>query len=385
MDFTREPIIETIITPKEGCKLVVRSSKNTGQEEYFVDAVEVISFGQSSFFRSLERPKPFLVPVSDYELLEVREARMVLKSVGIDRSIKIGGGREASRASKGVEKEVSPALEAEVSAKSEFAQTTTDQSAESKVEERPSVEKKRDRRRQYRKRRGSQLIEKSESEAAEATVDQEGKADVSYSASQEENVEGSQPTPGLLSSLLQPPPTLISETISKYRENALFKSAFFLSEEEQYKPHDKVQELLEEDDEEGYVQPLQEPVFTEGEECKECEGQQGPIHDVEQPIFKEEMQAPTEELNEPSFVRDVIEMPLTPISEGIDEVKAIEVEQELPEIGEDSSNGEQVILEQDNFEEQTHLEVSQDVVHGNKEEENIEEKKKGLDSYSPTD
>jgi len=94
VDFTREPIIETVITPKEGCKLVVRSSKSTGQEEYFVDAVEVVSFGHSFFFRSLERPKTFFVPATDYEILEVRETRMVLKNVGIDRTIKIGGGRE---------------------------------------------------------------------------------------------------------------------------------------------------------------------------------------------------------------------------------------------------------------------------------------------------
>ena len=95
MDFTREPVIQTVITPKEGCKLVVRSSKGLSQEEYFVDAVEVVSFGGAVFFRSLEKPKNFLLPVTDYEILEVREARMVLKHVGMDRSIKIGGGREA--------------------------------------------------------------------------------------------------------------------------------------------------------------------------------------------------------------------------------------------------------------------------------------------------
>ena len=39
MDFTREPIIETIVTPREGHKLVVRNSKVQGMEEYFVDAV----------------------------------------------------------------------------------------------------------------------------------------------------------------------------------------------------------------------------------------------------------------------------------------------------------------------------------------------------------
>ena len=95
VNFTREPIIETIITPKDGYKLVVRNSKGGNQEEFSVDAVEVVSFGHSFFFRSLEKPRSFLVPASDYEVLEVKETRVVLKNVGPERAIKIGGGREA--------------------------------------------------------------------------------------------------------------------------------------------------------------------------------------------------------------------------------------------------------------------------------------------------
>lgn len=94
MNFTREPIIETIITPKDGHKLVIRSSKVSSQEEYLVDAVEVVSFGSSLFFRSLERPKSFLVPVSDFEVIETKETRVVLKTTNFERSIKIGGGKE---------------------------------------------------------------------------------------------------------------------------------------------------------------------------------------------------------------------------------------------------------------------------------------------------
>ncbi len=94
--FTREPVIETIITAKEGSKLVVRNSKGVGQEEYFVDAVEVISFGHAVFFRSLERPKCFVVPISDYEVLEVRETRIVLKKGVVEKGVKIGGWRESS-------------------------------------------------------------------------------------------------------------------------------------------------------------------------------------------------------------------------------------------------------------------------------------------------
>ncbi len=89
MHFTREPTVETIITPKEGFKLVIRNSKGGGQEDLFVDAVEVISFGQSCFFRSLERPKSFVVPAADYEILEVRETRVALKTTGIEHGVKI--------------------------------------------------------------------------------------------------------------------------------------------------------------------------------------------------------------------------------------------------------------------------------------------------------
>lgn len=265
MDFTREPIIETIITPKEGCKLVVRSSKNAGQEEYFVDAVEVVAFGQAFFFRSLERPKPFLVPIVDYEVLEVREARMVLKNVGIDRSIKIGGGRETSpRSVKSPEKET-PAV-VEPTAKSEVPAAASEEPAEVRLPGRPGLEKKRDRRRQYRKRRGVQAIEKEEEtvpavSAAGMVMEEQAEYQV-----QEQPIEASQAGGGMFASLLQPPPRLISETINQYRENAMFKSAFFLTEDEQYKPHDKVQELLNEEEEE-FVPPLQEPEYSEGKEA----------------------------------------------------------------------------------------------------------------------
>jgi hypothetical protein len=227
VDFTREPIIQTVITPKEGCKLVVRSSKSSGQEEYFVDAVEVVSFGSAIFFRSQERPKSFIVPVNDYEVLEVREARMVLKNVGLDRSIKIGGGREG--AMKGgrdsaVEKvDVAPSV-AEEQVQEAEEQTPTDANA-------LRIDKKRDRRRQSRRRRGRDegVKEGDETEATAKNGDADG-----TSGMQDE--EGSSTdlvsASSILTSLLPPPPTLISETIARYRDNDLFKGAFFLKEEE---------------------------------------------------------------------------------------------------------------------------------------------------------
>ncbi len=271
MDFTREPIIETIVTPKEGCKLVVRSSKSTGQEEYFVDAVEIVSFGHALFFRSLERPKAFLVPVSDYEILEVKEARMVLKNAGLDRSIKIGGGRDgALKASREAEKVESLAQEEEIEEGKTEAEEVAVSTAEAAAEARPDMrlDKKRDRRRHYRKRRGKEEREEAGKEGVvELAVPPLEDEKISISppefTTKEEQEQSAPISSTVFSSLLQPPPNLISETISRYRQNDLFKGAFYLTEEEQYKPHDKVQELLSEDDEEEMVPTLQEPTFSE--------------------------------------------------------------------------------------------------------------------------
>ncbi|MCE5317475.1 MAG: hypothetical protein LLG04_08990 [Parachlamydia sp.] len=241
MDFTREPIIETVITPREGCKLVVRSSKSAGQEEYFVDAVEVVTFGHSLFFRSLERPKAFLVPVSDYEILEVREARMVLKNVGVERSIKIGGGREAAP----------PRLPKEVPAEVPSEEIPVGEEAPL-VESR--LEKKRGRR-HYRRRRGREEPGAKEGESQETSIPSEdiGVKDefkeeiVSSLESEETPIEV--PPSLILSSILPPPPTLISETIARYKDNAMFKGAFFVREEQGEK----------ESDQQGEQEPQKEP------------------------------------------------------------------------------------------------------------------------------
>lgn len=237
MDFTREPIIETVITPKDGWTLVVRSSKNAGQEEYFVDAVEVITFGGAVFFRSRERPKSFMVPVSDYEVLEVRETRLVLKNVGIDRSIKIGGGREGAKNVKEPVSEKSdrqqqqlpsplsapqiPALtEAEAAPEGE----TSSQETVSDAKE-GRLDKRRERKRNYRRKRARDGVAFREEEAS---------GEDTGAGEEEGSNEGAlQPVTSVISSLLPPPPTLISETISRYKDNALFKGAFFLKDEHQ--------------------------------------------------------------------------------------------------------------------------------------------------------
>ncbi|MBS0624085.1 MAG: hypothetical protein JSS62_05630 [Verrucomicrobia bacterium] len=162
MHFTRDPIIETIITPREGHKLVLRSTRQGGHEEFFVDMIEVISFGSQSLYRSLDKPKSFIVPVSDYEVLEVREPRLMLKAPVVEQEIKIAGGKESKK-----EKEQPPA---------------------------------HDNKQERRKRR-------SRKTSAEPSVKET-----------EEEVEAAPRAVVEKPTLIPPPTTLISETISRYKE-----------------------------------------------------------------------------------------------------------------------------------------------------------------------
>ncbi len=247
MDFTREPIIETVITPKEGCTLVVRSSKSSGQEEHFVDAVEVITFGSAIFFRSRERPKAFLVPVTDYEILEVRETRLLLKNVGIDRAIKIAGGREAplnagrdtstskaeQRHAHVPEKQVTQPIVQQPQLQAEEA-AATDAKADIRLD------KKRDRRRNHRRRRGKDDEgEKTGEEDIEGTdklhSSEAAKVELPaphFTKDESGATLSGTPSSSMLSSLLSPPPNLISETIARYKDNVLFKGAFFSKEDD---------------------------------------------------------------------------------------------------------------------------------------------------------
>lgn len=45
MYFTRDPVIETVITSREGYKLSIRNSKHLSQDPFVVEAIEVIRLG----------------------------------------------------------------------------------------------------------------------------------------------------------------------------------------------------------------------------------------------------------------------------------------------------------------------------------------------------
>ncbi|MFY7843097.1 MAG: hypothetical protein ACOVOR_03680 [Rhabdochlamydiaceae bacterium] len=214
MNFTREPIIETIITPRDGYKLLLRNSKCVGIEEYQLDALEVVCFGQSLFFRSLERPRSFLVPVADYEIIEIKEIRVPLKNVSYDRSIKIGGGKEnTSKSSKDVsndKEEVSEAIE-----------VSSDSSQDPSSNQEQKHEKKRNRGKN-RRRRSQEEVTLSSKEQENILKDN----DANHSSQTSE----AQPLP-VLTRLIPPPPNLISETMSRYKDIVSLKPSSITNEE----------------------------------------------------------------------------------------------------------------------------------------------------------
>ncbi len=222
MHFTREPIIETVITPREGCKLVVRSSKGNGQEDYYVDAVEVVSFGHSFFFRSLEKPKCFLVPVSDYEILELRETRMVLKNVSQERAIKIGGGRDAPPRPR----EHTPREPEEPRGEPQESMGAPEDASAPLSESNKGGDRKRDRRR--RGRRGGQgRTSMPQTPTEESSVSPVEGAELTEGPSSAEEPKA----PSFISKLFPPPPTLIKETLGRYKmaespEDESFKHSF---------------------------------------------------------------------------------------------------------------------------------------------------------------
>lgn len=211
MNFTREPIIETVITPREGCKLVIRSSKGTSSEDYFVDAVEVVSFGHSFFFRSQERPKSFLVPLSDYEVIELKETRMVLKNVSSDRSIKIGGGREAP----------APRPREEDLQQDEERSAAPQPQDQQQLPQQQQRDRKRDKRRRGRRGRDrdrGEMREQQPSQEVGAVQEEEHNlAPEDLQRPPEQSSGGEEKLPTFISKLFPPPPTLIKESLSRYK------------------------------------------------------------------------------------------------------------------------------------------------------------------------
>lgn len=200
MNFTREPIVETIISAKEGYKLSIKSSKHVTQEEYLVDAVEVVSFSGALFYRSGEKPKPFFLPIHDYEIQEVREAKLAIRSPIMEKSIKIGGGKEASRQQK-------PEVEEKASIQAEESLTPQDKEGEGTIAPQLGEKHRREKKQKYRRKRGFE-------EGIKETVQKE----VKMGEDGNSLLSGQPQGESVFSHLLKPPESLISDSIHRYKK-----------------------------------------------------------------------------------------------------------------------------------------------------------------------
>ena len=297
MDFTREPIIESIITPREGFRIVVRSSKNVGHEEYFVDALEMVVFGGTVFFRSNEKPKPFLVPSCDYEIFEVREPRVLLKTPLIEGTVKISSFKEQTTREQPVREQPpkplhrssssssneqtsfrmnSPVQEEkeEVVVKEEkklpltnseieapFSSSTQEESSNGSQD--AQYDKKKDKRTRYRKRKGSRddMPDVKDEKRDDSSLFEDNtlspkvlegfsEAEVKVELTRKDDL------PPVIRTVLPPPSTLIRDDIERLRKDDTFKGAFFIKDDRT--------EVTEGDDDDAPVVPKR-LVFDEDE------------------------------------------------------------------------------------------------------------------------
>lgn len=223
MNFTREPIVQTVITPRESCRLVIRSSRGVSGEEFLVDAVEIVSFGPALFFRSLERPKSFLLPVSDYEVVEVRESRMVLKNVGLMERGRNGAREAESGGGKGSKAKQPAAAE-----------------AVAKAEEKGERKRRRTRRRRGREGTEAKPEEQEEPQPAEA-------AEISENPT-EEGAPSSEAAPPVPRVILPPPPALIRDKLEWNRPKSPSPEEVLSEEEPSLQEEEEIEEKEEEEE-----------------------------------------------------------------------------------------------------------------------------------------
>lgn len=78
MYYTREPIILSVLSAKEGYNLVLKSTKISNEEPYAVASVSIVNFSGAIFYRSLF-DRDFLLPVSDYIVVEEKQVKLNVK------------------------------------------------------------------------------------------------------------------------------------------------------------------------------------------------------------------------------------------------------------------------------------------------------------------
>ncbi len=205
MHFTREPIIESILSAREGFKLVLKNSKTASCQEISAEVIEIVSFAGSVFYRSQDRLKNFMVPAADFEIAEVKDGRLVLKNISLEKSQKLQNpSKEVSTTTSDEEHggDFLSDLDEDVVVAPQTSQTAPT------TQNNNRLEKRRERRRNRRRRHSEDRVQDDKKEP------QEG----SQQEAVEESTQSESPAPIPVLNLIPPPTTLISQTLARYKE-----------------------------------------------------------------------------------------------------------------------------------------------------------------------
>jgi hypothetical protein len=205
--YTREPIIESILSARDGFKLVLKNSKTVSSQEISAEVIEIVSFAGAVFYRSQDRSKNFLVPASDFEIAEVKDARLVLKNISLEKSSKL---QNPPKESSFHDQELDMKEEVTTSALDENEAATSSNTQSSSQNNR--MERRRERRRNRRRRHNEDRQQDDKKDVAQEDNSQEP----SDSFDGNESSQAPMPIPTL--NLIPPPTTLISQTLARYKD-----------------------------------------------------------------------------------------------------------------------------------------------------------------------
>ena len=258
MNFTREPILETIISAKEGYKLSIKSTKSDSTVEYLVDAVEVVCFGTTYFYRSGEPAHTFFIPAQDFEIMQVRQTRLVLKTP-TEKNIKIAGGdtsKKGSDKSQGDKKKSrSKAKSSDKKSEDSKKESATDKKGENtgKAEKTEKTDKAEDVKSKEGDAKGKKEPKAKASRRGE-------KKSTSKAPKKAETGDVATAPSSIFSHLLRPPEALISDSIEKY-QTMITPDETPSSKEVKLTKEDKV-ESAKEDAKKATDNPVDDPNLT---------------------------------------------------------------------------------------------------------------------------
>ncbi|OGN61472.1 MAG: hypothetical protein A3F09_04740 [Chlamydiae bacterium RIFCSPHIGHO2_12_FULL_49_11] len=234
MNFTREPILESIISARDGHKILVKSTKHSTEGEFFVDAVEVVSFGPQIFYRCLEKPRPFFLPASDFLIEEVKDQKVAIRHTVEGKNTKV---------------------------------ITTESVAEKASDESQGDKGKN---KDKRRRRGG----KKESKQNGALRSEDESVSLEEESLTEKPVHHDELSSEVKARLLKPPEGLISVSLQKYRKELMEEEASRIptsSDETYTEEHESIKNaevkptLVEEGNEEHFEFSQQLSIFPEDE------------------------------------------------------------------------------------------------------------------------